>query len=572
MSHRLTLTACAMACALSASVWVRTEPRPLFIDAAEQCGVRFVHGSGAAGQFYMPEPMGPGVAVFDYDNDGDLDILFVQGAPVAGGHSPRGGNRLFRNDGVANGVPRFTDVTTQAGVGLAAVGMGVAVGDIDNDGWLDLYVTNFGPNALYRNRGDGTFEDVTARMSADDPRFSASAAFLDYDRDGFLDLFVTNYVTFTVAGNKVCTDHAGARDHCPPGAYQPVPPRLFHNEGGRQFKDVSDASGVTRAYGAGLGVAVGDLDGDGWPDVYVANDATPNQLWINRHDGTFEDRGLLSGTALSALGRPEGSMGIALGDVDNDGDEDLFVTNIVGESHVLYLNDGHANFDDARTRSGVGAPTASMTGFGTDWLDYDNDGRLDLFIANGAINIVEGQRGQPNPYRQQNQLLHNEGGGRLVDVSASAGPAFSKLDVARGAAFGDLDNDGDIDVVVTNNNGAARVLLNQQNQPSQRNAPAAHWLEVALRAASGNRFGVGARIGFVRSGVATTWRRARSDGSYLSANDLRVHVGLGASEAVDDVVVEWPDAARESFGGQRADRILMLMKGTGRAASPADSR
>jgi enediyne biosynthesis protein E4 len=572
MSHRLTLTACAMACALSASAWVRTEPRPLFIDAAEQCGVRFVHGSGAAGQFYMPEPMGPGVAVFDYDNDGDLDILFVQGAPVAGGHSPRGGNRLFRNDGVANGVPRFTDVTTQAGVGLAAVGMGVAVGDIDNDGWLDLYVTNFGPNALYRNRGDGTFEDVTARMSADDPRFSASAAFLDYDRDGFLDLFVTNYVTFTVAGNKVCTDHAGARDHCPPGAYQPVPPRLFHNEGGRRFKDVSDASGVTRAYGAGLGVAVGDLDGDGWPDVYVANDATPNQLWINQHDGTFEDRGLLSGTALSALGRPEGSMGIALGDVDNDGDEDLFVTNIVGESHVLYLNDGHANFDDARTRSGVGAPTASMTGFGTDWLDYDNDGRLDLFIANGAINIVEGQRGQPNPYRQQNQLLHNEGGGRLVDVSASAGPAFSKLDVARGAAFGDLDNDGDIDVVVTNNNGAARVLLNQQNQPSQRNAPAAHWLEVALRAASGNRFGVGARIGFVRSGVATTWRRARSDGSYLSANDLRVHVGLGASEAVDDVVVEWPDAARESFGGQRADRILMLMKGTGRAASPADSR
>jgi enediyne biosynthesis protein E4 len=572
MSHRLTLTACAMACALSASAWVRTEPRPLFIDAAEQCGVRFVHGSGAAGQFYMPEPMGPGVAVFDYDNDGDLDILFVQGAPVAGGHSPRGGNRLFRNDGVANGVPRFTDVTTQAGVGLAAVGMGVAVGDIDNDGWLDLYVTNFGPNALYRNRGDGTFEDVTARMSADDPRFSASAAFLDYDRDGFLDLFVTNYVTFTVAGNKVCTDHAGARDHCPPGAYQPVPPRLFHNEGGRRFKDVSDASGVTRAYGAGLGVAVGDLDGDGWPDVYVANDATPNQLWINHHDGTFEDRGLLSGTALSALGRPEGSMGIALGDVDNDGDEDLFVTNIVGESHVLYLNDGHANFDDARTRSGVGAPTASMTGFGTDWLDYDNDGRLDLFIANGAINIVEGQRGQPNPYRQQNQLLHNEGGGRLVDVSASAGPAFSKLDVARGAAFGDLDNDGDIDVVVTNNNGAARVLLNQQNQPSQRNAPAAHWLEVALRAASGNRFGVGARIGFVRSGVATTWRRARSDGSYLSANDLRVHVGLGASEAVDDVVVEWPDAARESFGGQRADRILMLMKGTGRAASPADSR
>jgi enediyne biosynthesis protein E4 len=537
---------------------------PLFSDLTTESGLTFTHDNGATGHFYMPEMMGAGVALFDYDKDGDLDVYLVQGAPIDEGARPATGNRLFRNDGVVNGVPHFTDVTARAGVGMKGVGMGVAVGDVENDGWLDLYVTAFGSNVLYRNRGDGTFEDVTAHAHVDDQRWTTSAAFIDYDRDGDQDLFLANYVAFTTAGNKVCTDHAGARDYCPPGAYAPVPTRLFRNDAGGTFTDVTDSSGVSRAYGAGLGVAIGDLDGDGWPDVYVANDAAPNQLWINRHDGTFEDRGLLSGTALNALGRPEGSMGIALGDADNDGDEDLFVTNIIGESHVLYLNDGTGNFEDARTKSGLGAATAGMTGFGTGWIDYDNDGRLDLFLTNGAVNIIEAERGEKAPYRQRSQLFHNEGGGRFREVTGEAGPFFERLLVGRGVAFGDLDNDGDVDMVVTTNNGPAVLLLNQTNTPGTAPNPGHHWIEVALLSQDARRPVTGARVGIVREGLATLWRRARLDGSYLSASDGRVHVGLGDASRVDRVLVDWPDGAKESFAAVEADRLVTLLRGHGR--------
>jgi len=576
---RLTALGLVGACGLGASILVGAQTvRPLtaahptdalFIDATEQSGLRFTHDNGATGRYYMPEMMGSGVALFDYDNDGDLDVYLIQGTSIDPGRAATG-NRLFRNEGLVNGVPHFTDVTDRAGVGMEGVGMGVAVGDIDNDGWLDVYVTAFGSNVLYRNRGDGTFEDMTARAHVDDSRWSTSAAFLDYDRDGDQDLFLANYVAFTKAGNKVCTDHAGARDYCPPGAYAPVPTRLFRNDGGLAFTDVTESSGVARAYGAGLGVAVGDLDGDLWPDIYVANDATPNQLWINRHDGTFEDRGLISGTAFNALGRPEGSMGIALGDADNDGDEDLFVTNIMGESHVLYLNDGAGNFEDARTRSGLGAATADRTGFGTGWIDYDNDGRLDLFVTNGAVNIIEGQRGQPVPYRQPSQLFHNEGGGRFRDVSREAGPFFDRLLVGRGVAFGDLDNDGDVDMIVTTNNGPAMVLLNQTGMPDQPAAAGHHWIEIALRSQDGGRIITGARVGVVRSGQPTLWRRARTDGSYLSASDGRVQVGLGNQPRIDRIVVQWPDGVSESFTGVNADRIATLRRGTGHVET--DSR
>jgi hypothetical protein len=451
--------------------------------------------------------------------------------------------------------------------------MGVAVGDVDNDAWLDLYVTAFGSNVLYRNRGDGSFADVTREAGVDDPRWSTSAAFLDYDRDGDLDLFLVNYVAFTVTNNRRCTDGTGARDYCPPGAYAPVPARLFRNDGGLRFTDATSTSGIGTAFGAGLGVAAGDVNLDGWPDVYVANDATPNQLWINRHDGTFEDAGVLSGTALNATGRPEGSMGIALGDADNDGDEDLFVSNIVGETHAFYVNDGRGNFEDARGRAGLAAPTAPMTGFGTGWLDYDHDGRLDLFLTNGAVNILETQRGQPVPYRQPSQLFHNEGGGTFRDVSATAGPVFQHRTVGRGAALGDLDNDGDPDIVVTNNGGAAWLLLNQTLAPAGPRAAAAapgdrHWLQVVTRAASGNRFGVGARVGVVRAGQPTLWRRLRSDGSYLSASDTRVHVGLGNSPRIDEVIVEWPNGVAEAFAPVAADAIVTLQEGDGRRRSP----
>ncbi len=287
--------------------------------------------------------------------------------------------------------------------------MGVAVGDYDNDGYLDLFVTSYGADTLFKNNGNGTFTDVTREAGVSDALWSTSAAFIDYDRDGNLDLFVANYLDFSPASNKVCHDAVGTRDYCSPRAYRPVPDRLYHNDGHGRFSDVTESSGVSKADGAGLGVATGDYNGDGWLDIYVANDATPNQLWINRHDGTFVDEGLLSGAALNAAGNPEGSMGIASGDFDRDGDEDLFVTNIVGETFALYVNDGHGNFEDARARTGLAAPTAAFTGFGTDWFDYDNDGWPDLFVANGAVNIIEAQRGQPLPFRMRNQLFHNIG-------------------------------------------------------------------------------------------------------------------------------------------------------------------
>jgi hypothetical protein len=337
-----------------------------------------------------------------------------------------------------------------------------------------------------------------------------------------------------------------------------VPDRLYHNDGHGRFVEVTERAGINKADGAGLGVAVGDYNGDGWLDLYVANDATPNQLWINRRDGTFVDQGLISGSALNAAGSPEGSMGIASGDFDLDGDEDLFVTNIVGETSVLYVNDGHGNFDDARARVGLARFTAAFTGFGTDWIDYDNDGWPDLFVANGAVNIVESQRGQPAPYRMRNQLFHNLAGKRFDETSAGGGPAFARAEISRGAAFGDIDNDGDVDIVVTNNNGPVRLLLNQAATPS-------HWLQVRLDQRPGNRFGIGAWIGVERAGQPTLWRRVRTDGSYLSASDVRVHVGLGSSSAVTAIVVQWPDGQRERWTSVAGDRLLTLRRGTGRS-------
>jgi hypothetical protein len=534
---------------------------PIFVESAASTGLRFTHVNGATGQFYLPEIMGAGVALFDYDNDGDLDVFLVQGGAI-GGTAARGAptSRLFRNDltVAADGTRtlRFTDVTEAAGVGLRGYGMGAAVGDYDNDGYQDLLVTSFGSMTLFHNNGNGTFTDVTKQAGLSDSGWSTSAAFFDYDRDGYLDLFVAHYVDFTTAANKLCNDPAGARDYCSPRAYHPVPARLFHNDGHGHFVDVTTAAGITKAYGPGLGVAVGDYNSDGWLDVYVANDGMANQLWINRHDGTFVDEGLLSGAALSPTGTPEGSMGIASGDYDLDGDEDLFVTNIVRETSVLYVNDGRGNFEDARARSGLAALTAAFTGFGTDWIDYDNDGWPDLFVANGAVNIVEALRGQPSPYRMRNQLFHNTGARRFEETSAAAGPAFSLAEIGRGAAFGDIDNDGAVDIVVTNNNRPVRLLLNQLGA---RN----HWLQIRLEQQPGNRFAIGSWVGVERAGRPTLWRRVRTDGSYLSASDVRLHFGLGSSPDVGAVVVQWPDGQRERWTTVRGDRLVTLRRGTG---------
>jgi hypothetical protein len=535
-----------------------------FREIAVRAGLVFEHENGAAGRYHLPEIMGAGCALIDYDTDGDLDVLLVQGGPLDGAsRAAAAGPRLFRNDlspraNAAQGL-RFTDVTGRAGLATGDYGMGVAVGDYDNDGDPDLYITNYGPNRLYRNKGDGTFVDVTkeAGEGLDDPRWSTSASFADYDGDGDLDLFVANYVDFTVAGAKVCSDPTGIRDYCGPLQFRPVPDRLFRNNGDGTFSDVSETSGIMKADGPGLGVAAADFNGDGRIDFYVANDGMANQLWINRGNGTFTDEALLAGVALTADGGPEGSMGVAVGDPDNDGDLDIFVTNITRETHAFYRNLGSGRFEDARIAAGLGPATAPFTGFGTDWFDYDNDGWLDLFVANGSVTIIEALRGEPFPFRQQNQLFRNLADGRFHDVTRAAGPALEPLGVGRGVAFGDIDNDGDVDVLATNNGGPVRLLLNETSSRFRS-------LQFRLVGTTDNRQGIGARVGVRWSDGRALWRRAHTDGSYLSASDPRVHFGMAESAGPSSVVVEWPSGARESWPITATHEITTLKQGTGK--------
>ena len=535
-----------------------------FRERAAELGLKFEHVNGAAGRHHLPEIMGAGGAFLDYDGDGDLDVLLIQGRalePRPGSAEPPRSPRLFRNDlDSARGAAslRFTDVSERAGFATGDYGMGAAAGDYDNDGDPDLYLTNFGPNRLYRNDGGGRFTDVTRAAGAglDDPRWSTSASFSDYDADGDLDLFVANYVDFTVAGSKVCSDPAGARDYCGPLQFRPVPDRLFRNDGTGTFSDVSEPSGITKAYGSGLGVASADFNGDGRLDFYVANDGMANQLWINQGNGTFADDALLAGVAFNMEGQPEGSMGLAIGDADGDGDPDIFITNITGETHAFYENLGRGRFEDRRLTTGLAASTRAYTGFGTDWFDYDNDGLLDLFIANGAVTITEVLRGDPFPFRQRNLLLHNLGDGRFRDVTREGGSAFGPAFVGRGAMFGDVDNDGDVDVLVTNNAGPVRLLLNETGALR-------HWLQVRLQGAADNRQGLGARVGVQRDDGTTVWRHARTDGSYLSASDPRVHFGLGSAKDVRAIVVEWPRSGREAWSNSELDRLVTLRQGTG---------
>jgi hypothetical protein len=574
MTNRLLLSTLAIAIVvLNSSLTSQRGTGPRFEDVAASAGLLFTHLNGATGEFMYPEMIGAGAALFDFDQDGDLDVFLVQGladirhagvgaAPVRTAASPT--SKLFRNDlDRAGGQLRFTDVTAAAGVGFIGYGMGATVGDIDNVGDLDLYVTAYGDNALYRNDGNGRFTDVTASANANDPRFSTGAAFVDYDRDGLADLYVANYVDFAPAGNKPCAEPAGQRDYCAPTSYRPVPDRLLRNRGNGTFEDASEKAAITRADGNGLGVAVGDYDGDTWPDIYVANDATPNQLWMNRHDGTFEDMGLLSGTAYNAAGRPEGSMGIASGDFDRDGDEDMVVTNIVGETFVLYENDGRGGFEDRRAAVGLAAPTALMTGFGVDWFDADNDGWLELFIANGAVNIIPKLRATPNPFRQRNQLFttrpghglrvsgtgHQERGSaiRLTEITNTSGPGLELVEVSRGAAFGDIDLDGRVDVLVTNNAGPVRLLRNVT-------PGAGHWLRLRLTQPGKNRRALGASVRVDLDGQPPIVRRVRSGGSYLSASDDRLYLGVGSSSTPVSLTVTWPDGQTQRVTGLAVDR------------------
>ncbi|MGD8977612.1 MAG: CRTAC1 family protein, partial [Gammaproteobacteria bacterium] len=516
---------------------------PLLEDVTEAVGLVFSHYPGATGQHFFLEPVGAGAALLDYDGDGDLDLYLVQSGPVPGapdgepliplsGNTPDG-NRLFRNDLVPGGALRFTDVTAEAGVGDRGYGMGVAVGDVDSDGDPDLYVTNFGTNVFYRNEGDGRFVDVTAASGADDGRWNTSAAFLDHDGDGDLDLFLTAYVTYTVKGNKTCFTNDGRRDYCGPGSFKPTPDRLFRNDGDFRFTDVSMAAGIDPVSGKGLGVTVADFDSDGRDDVYVANDQWPNHLLLNRGGGHFEETAVMAGSAYNATGEVEASMGVTAGDFDGDGDPDLFMTHLRGETNTLYLNQGDGQFFDVTDRFQLGAVSRPYTGFGTAWFDLENDGDLDLFIANGAVTLVrDAPVGEPYPYHEPNQLFLNDGG-RFSDVSQTAGPAMSVAEISRGAAFGDVDNDGDTDILISNNYGPARLLLNRAADP----APS---LVVTLAGTDSPRDGTGATLTLELEDGRKIRRRAGSDGSYLSAGDPRVIFGLAGLARPISLAVRWP--------------------------------
>ena len=542
----------------------------LFREVAAETGLNFHHFTGATGEYYMPEIMGSGAALFDYDNDGDLDVYLLQGTKLdlseqaklkyAPPKDSKAGNRLFRNELVPGGKLKFTDVTEAAGVGLVAYGMGTATGDYDNDGDVDLYVTNFGSNVLYRNNGNGTFTDVIRQAGVDDPRWSTSAAFVDYDQDGRLDLFVCNYVDFTVKGNKPCFAPTGEVDYCSPSAYRPVTDRLFHNDGGGKFSDATQSSGIGMVSGPGLGVTCADFNGDGLVDIYVANDGAANLLWLNKEGGKFEEGGLMAGAAYAADGAPRAGMGVTAGDIDNDGDDDLLVTNLTKQGSTLFRNNGKGLFDDTTVDFNLAQPTFMSTGFGVAWLDYDNDGWLDLFAANGAVTLMPSLRGQPYPFHQRNQLFHNESGRQPTqrtfrEITTEAGAALQLSEVSRAAAFGDIDNDGDVDVLVANNNGLARLLLNQDARKN-------HWLQVKLAGVKDNRDGLGARVAVIRK-TGILWRRIHTDGSYLAANDPRVHFGLGKEASIEAIGVIWPNGSREIWTKVKVDSLNVLKQGTG---------
>jgi enediyne biosynthesis protein E4 len=440
-------------------------------------------------------------------------------------------------------------------------GMGVTAGDYDNDGCVDLYVTTLGRNQMFRNRCDGTFADVSKATGTDDSGWSVSAAFVDYDRDGWLDLFVGHYLNYSPDANTLCYSVAGKPDYCPPHIYSAQPSHLFHNNRNGTFTDVTASAGLSREFGPALGVVAADFNGDGWPDLYVANDGQPNQLWMNQRDGTFKNVGLLAGVALSAEGDAKSSMGVDAGDFDNDGDDDLLVTELTGQGSDLYVNDGMGIFVDQSARSRLRYLSLPFTGFGTAWFDFDNDGWLDTLSVNGAVTSIQelARANDPFPLHQRKQLLRNLGNGQFEDVTSRAGSLFQREHVGRGAAFGDVDNDGDTDVVVANDNGPAELLINQIGSRQ-------HWVGLRLVGEKGRDM-LGARVSIspgTGGSLKPLLRRARADGSYGSSNDPRVLAGLGSSSQPVRVQVVWPDGRMEEWADVPVDKYTTLRQGTGK--------
>jgi enediyne biosynthesis protein E4 len=519
------------------------EPAPLFEDVTAAAGITFVHQSGATPDKFMMETFGSGVAWIDIDNDGFQDLFFVNGAPGAS-------NILYKNN--RNGT--FSNITAQsgtAGAGTRAYKTGVAVGDYDNDGLLDLYVTAYGPNILYRNLGNGTFADVTAAagVAGSPSEWSTSAGFFDYDRDGDLDLYVANYVDFRMDENPWCGDRKpGYRMYCNPTIFDGTASRLYRNNGNGTFTDVSKPAGVANPAGKGLGVVFCDYDRDGDQDIYVANDLVRNFLYRNNGDGTFQDVAYAASVGFDINGKPQAGMGVDCGDVDGDGRPELFVTNFSEELNTLYKNHGDGTFEDVTQQIGLGSGFLPL-GFGTKMYDYDNDGDLDIHVTNGHV-IDNVKLYTPALSYEQKDLLYENAGGEFKDVSAQAGGALQNTRVGRGLAVADFDNDGFLDVAISSLGRKAVLLRN-------RGVSKANWIEIRAEGTTSNRFGLGATVRVQTPGTLQV-REINNAASYQSANDIRLHVGLGAAKSIPQIEILWPSGIRQILEDVAVNQILTV--------------
>jgi len=544
--------------------------QPNFTEVTQKAGIHFQHTDGRSGKRYFVETLGAGAAWFDYDRDGDIDLYLVNGAELPGMSADTSPNPSFVRRGTLpptnalyrnNGDGTFTDVTVHAGVGDERYGFGCCVGDYDNDGFSDLYVTNLGQNRLYHNNGDGTFTDATTIAGVGDERWGTSAAFADYDKDGNLDLFVVNYVKYELEDNPVC--HRGElRVYCPPSDFEGEPDMLYRNNGDGTFTDVTKEAGLsTETPGKGLGAVWGDYDNDGYPDLFVANDTTADMLYRNRGDGTFMDIALFVGVALGAKGVPLGGMGVNFGDYDNDDWLDVVVTNFQDDPNHLFHNDTDGTFSDATYAAKFGGESLPYVGWGVDFVDVDNDGYQDLFVANGHIydNAEAINKGinASSTYAQRNHLFINRRDGTFSQASAPSDDGLSLNKVSRGAAFGDYDNDGDLDIFITNSNDKPDLLRNED-------AHSNHWLTIETVGTQSNRDGIGTRVKIVTDSVSQI-REVKSGSSYLSQSDMRLHFGLGEASVATLVEIQWPSGLIERFENVQADRFLRAVEGNGLA-------
>ena len=521
-----------------------------FEEVAAASGIDFVHQYGPK-RFWIPEVTGSGVGLFDADGDGDLDLYALQACDLEGDPEEQPTNRFYVNDGRG----RFEDQTEAAGLGHPGFAMGCTAGDYDGDGDVDLYITNVGPNVLYQNQGDGTFVDVTEAAGVQVPAWSTSAAFLDYDGDGHTDLFVTNYLVWQSSHEVGCFGQGGEQAYCNPNRYQgPERDTLLRNKGDGTFEDVSLAVGLKAAFGPGLGVVWGHWNDDRYPDLYVANDGEANQLWYGEKGGTFREEALLMGAALSGNGQKEAGMGIVMGDLDRNGTWDLFVTHLRGQTHTFYSG-GRRGFRDATRKTGTATSTKPYTGFGVGWFDFDHDGFEDLYIASGRVTLSRPVLSEDNVLAEPDQVFPGLAGGRFGEALPNGGLAQEALTVGRGAAFGDLDGDGDVDVVVNNNGGALSVL---------RNVAPKRGKAVTLRLLGAQEVDdAGAQVD-VQVGDQLRRMQSQRASSYCTSNDPRVHVGLGSAPAIDRAVVTWTDGFQEVFGPFEAGTQVDCVRGQGR--------